>query len=72
MKWIKGVWDGTSDMLFVNPNYITTVDTGRQLLWAQDCDVAVKYDKEDYPLILKMIGRTEEEALDKQEDTKND
>ena len=72
MKWIKGVWDGTSDMLFVNPNYITTIDTGRQLLWAQDCDVAVKYDKEDYPLILKMIGRTEEEALDKQEDTKND
>ena len=72
MKWIKGVWDGTDDMLFVNPNYITTVDTGRQLLWAQDCDVAVKYDKEDYPLILKMIGRTEGEALDKQEDTKND
>ena len=72
MKWIKGVWDGTNDILFANPNYITTVDTGRQLLWTQDCDVAIKYDKEDYPLILKMIGRTEEEALDKQEDTKND
>jgi hypothetical protein len=66
MKWIKGVWDKTNDMLFVNPNYITTVDTGRKLLWAQDCDVAVRYDEGDYPLILKLIGRTEEEALDKQ------
>ena len=69
MKWIKGVWDGTKDMLFVNPQYITTVDTGRSLCWAQDCDVAIKYDEEDYPLILKLIGRNEAEAMDKQ---KND
>jgi len=67
MKWIKGKWDQTNDMIFVNPAYITVVDTGRGLCWAQDCDVAVKYDKEDYPMILKLIGRTEEEALDKQE-----
>ena len=64
MKWIKGVWDETQDIIFVNPEYITTVDTGRGLLWAQDCDVAVKYDEEDFPLVLKLIGRTEEEALD--------
>lgn len=69
MKWIKGTWDGTKDIIFVNPAYITAVDTGRELCWSQDCDVAVKYDKEDYPLILKLIGRTEEEALDNQEQT---
>ena len=72
MKWIKGCWDKTKDIIFVNPQYIKTIDTGREILWAQDCDVAVHYDKEDYPLILKLIGRTEEEALDKQEGTAND
>lgn len=69
MKWIKGTWDKTSDIIFVNPNYITTIDTGRKLLWAQDCDVAVKYVEEDYPLLLKLMGRTEEEAKDEQKNT---
>lgn len=69
MKWIKGMWDKTSDIIFVNPQYITVVDTGRKLFWAQDCDVAVRYDSEEYPLILKIIGRTEEEAKDTQGNT---
>jgi hypothetical protein len=34
MKWIKGMWDKTEDIIFVNPQYITTIDTGRKLLWA--------------------------------------
>ena len=69
MKWIKGKWDGTNDYIFVNPQYITAVDTGRELLWAIDTDVAVKYEKEEYPLVLKLIGRTEEEAKDEQKET---
>lgn len=69
MKWIKGTWDKTNDIIFVNPNYITTIDTGRKLLWAQDCDVAVKYAEEDYPLLLKLMGRTEEEAKDEQKNS---
>ena len=40
--------------------------TGRKLLWAQDCDTAVKYDEEDYSLLLKLMGRTEQEAADPQ------
>lgn len=67
MKWIKGMWDKTEDIIFVNPQYITTIDTGRKLLWAQDCDTAVKYDEEDYPLLLKLMGRTEQEAADQQQ-----
>ena len=68
-KWIKGTWDDTTDIIFVNPAYITVVDTGRKLFWAQDCDVGVHYDENDYPLILKLIGRTEEEATDTQTNT---
>ena len=69
MKWIKGMWDGTKDVIFVNPAYITAIDTGRKLFWAQDCDVAVHYDEEDYELLLKLMGRTEDEAFDRQSET---
>ena len=64
MKWIKGTWDETKDVIFVNPQYITAVDTGRQLFWAQDCDIAVHYEETELPLILKIAGLTEEEARD--------
>lgn len=69
MKWIKGTWDKTNDIIFINPVYITTIDTGRKLLWAQDCITAVRYDEEDYPLLLKLMNRTEEEAADPQQNT---
>ena len=72
MKWIKGMWDKTKDVIFVNPQYITTIDTGRKLLWAQDCNTAVRYDEADYPLLLKLMGRTEEEAKDEQKETSNE
>ena len=44
MKWIKGKWDKTSNTIYVNPAFITAIDIDRQLLWADDCDVAVRYD----------------------------
>lgn len=70
MKWIKGMWDKTTDVIFVNPQYITVVDTGRKLFWAQDCDVGVRYEDDQLPALLKLMSLTEEEAKDEQKDTK--
>jgi hypothetical protein len=71
MKWIQGKWkqDGeakaSGSVVLINPNYITTVDLSRKLLWAEDCDVAVEWEDDELELINKMTGRPAEEELKK-------
>ena len=73
MKWIQGKWvldgeDGERQegaVVLVNPEYITTVDLSRKLLWAEDCDTAVAWEDDELELINKMTGRPAEEELKK-------
>ena len=64
MKWIKGKWDKTSNTIYVNPAFITAIDVDRQLLWADDCDVAVRYDKEEDERLHKLAGIPLEDTQD--------
>lgn len=71
MKWIQGKWkqDGeekaSGSVVLINPQYITTVDLARKLLWAEDCDTAVEWEDDELDLINKMTGRPAEEELKK-------
>jgi len=71
MKWIQGKWKqngeekASGSVVLINPNYITTVDLSRKLLWAEDCDVAVEWEDDELELINKMTGRPAEEELKK-------
>lgn len=71
MKWIQGKWkqDGeekaSGAVVLINPEYITTVDLSRKLLWAEDCDIAVAWEDDELELINKMTGRPAEEELKK-------
>lgn len=71
MKWIQGKWkpegsNKASDyVVLVNPEYITTIDLERKLLWAEDCDVAVEWEDDELELINKLTGRPAEEELKK-------
>jgi hypothetical protein len=71
MKWIQGKWkqDGeekaSGSVVLINPQYITTVDLTRKLLWAEDCDTAVEWEDDELELINKMTCRPAEEELKK-------
>lgn len=65
MKWIQGKWETNNAVVLVNPAYITTVDLSRRLLWAEDCDEAVRFEDDELELINKLTGRPAEEELKK-------
>ena len=65
MKWIQGKWGTNGAVVLVNPQYITTVDLTRKLLWAEDCDEAVQWEDDELQLINKLTGRPAEEELKK-------
>lgn len=75
MKWIQGKWTENGEdrsggsVVLINPQYITTVDLSRKLLWAEDCDVAVAWEDDELELINKMTGRSAEEELKKNAST---
>lgn len=76
MKWIQGKWTengedrSSGSVVLINPQYITTVDLSRKLLWAEDCDTAVAWEDDELELINKMTGRPAEEELKKNSTTK--
>lgn len=61
MKWIKGQWDTNKRDILVNPEYITCVDLDSRLLWADDCDVAVRFEDDQLPALAKLTGVSLEE-----------
>lgn len=65
MKWIQGKWVANNAVVLINPQYITTVDLTRKLLWAEDCNDAVSWEDDELELINKMTGRPAEEELEK-------
>ena len=65
MKWIQGKWVANNAVVLINPQYITTVDLTRKLLWAEDCNDAVSLEDDELELINKMTGRPAEEELEK-------
>jgi hypothetical protein len=71
MKWIQGKWGTNGAVVLINPQYITTVDLTRKLLWAEDCDEAVKWEDDELELIDKLTGRPAEEELAKNGGKKN-
>lgn len=78
MKWIQGKWkqDGetkaSGSVVLINPQYITTVDLSRKLLWTEDCDTAVEWEDDELELINKLTGRPAEEELKKNGQVKGD
>lgn len=65
MKWIQGKWVENGAVVLINPQYITAIDLTRKLLWAEDCNDAVKWEDDELELINKMTGRPAEEELKK-------
>lgn len=63
MKWIQGKWGTNGAVVLVNPQYITTVDLTRKLLWAEDCDEGVRWEDDELELINKLTGRPAEQEL---------
>ena len=70
MKWIQGKWEGNGAVVLVNPEYITTIDLERKLLWAEDCVEGVRWEDDELELINKLTGRPAEEELKKNKGTK--
>ena len=70
MKWIQGKWVQNNAVVLVNPQYVTTIDLSRKLLWTEDCNDAVKWEDDELELINKLTGRPAEEELKKNKQTK--
>jgi len=72
MKWIQGKWETNNAVVLVNPQYITTIDLSRKLLWAEDCDEGVRWEDDEFDLIDQLTGRAAEEELKKNGGTEKD
>lgn len=67
MKWIYGKESGITRLF--NPQYITAVDLDKKLFFTRDTSGGWTFEEEDLPLLLRLTGRAQDEAANKQSKT---